>query len=132
MGHRKTGIAIRLSTTCKMIFILHCMYFTLGVEDIFCLKQIQKQTFFLKSVNFSQNHWVAHCLQNDILGILFFFFLKYSITKFATIHSVFFHTHTSANISFLKCETGLPGGIFTFYVAIDEATSDTGYVTVKS
>lgn len=60
---------------------------------------------------------------------------KNSVTNFATIHSLFFHTHTpntSTNIRFLKCEAGLPGGIFTFYVAVDEATADTGYVTVKS
>lgn len=42
-------------------------------------------------------------------GNLFFFFFKHSITHLATIHSLFFHTHTSTNISFLKCETGLPG-----------------------
>ena len=34
----------------------------------FCLKQIQKQTFFLKSVHSSQKHLVAPCLQSDILG----------------------------------------------------------------
>lgn len=33
---------------------------------------------------------------------------------------------------FLKCETGLPGGVFTFYITVDEATADTGDVTVKS
>ena len=35
-----------------------------------CLKQIQKQTFFLKSVLSSQKHLVAPCLQSDILGNL--------------------------------------------------------------
>lgn len=92
---------------------------------------MQKQTF-LKSVNFSQKCYVFHCLQNDILGILFFFLTFY--TNFATIYSLFFHahTHTSTNISFPKCETGLSGGIFTFYVTVDEATVDTGNVTVNS
>ena len=60
---------------------------------------------------------------------------KNSVTNFATIHSLFFHPHTpntATNIRFLKCEAGLPGGIFTFYIAVDEATADTGYVIVKS
>lgn len=58
----------------------------------FCLKQIQKQTFFLKSVHSSQKHLVAPCLQSDILGNLKK--KKNSVTNFATIHSLFFHTHT--------------------------------------
>lgn len=65
----------------------------------------------------------------------FFFPPKHSIRNqqvCSTIHSLFSHTHTSTNISFLKCETGLPGGVFTFYVTVDEATTDTGNVIVKS
>lgn len=98
----------------------------------FCLKQIQKQTFFLKSVHSSQKHLVAPCLQSDILGN---FKKKKFCYKFCYNTQLIFphpHTRTSTNIRFLKCEAGLPGGIFTFYVAVDEATADTGYVTVKS
>lgn len=133
VGHRKTGIDVWSSTTCEMIFILYCIYFTLGIEDICAWNRYKKKLSSSKVFILPRSTWLPPAYR-----VIFWETLKKkknSVTNFATIHSLFFHTHTpntSINIRFLKCEAGLPGGIFTFYVAVDEATADTGYVTVKS
>lgn len=132
MGHRKAGIDVRSSTTCEVIFILYCIYFTLGTEDIFAWNRYKNKPSSSKVFIPPRSTWLPPAYR-----VIFWETLKKKkfCYKFCYNTQLIFphpHTRTSTNIRFLKCEAGLPGGIFTFYVAVDEATADTGYVTVKS
>lgn len=132
-GAQKDWIVVRSSTTGWGDFYSLLHIFHLRAEDIFAWNRFKNKPSSSKVLLFlPEVPLLAPCPQSDILGNL----KKKNLLQILLQYTVLFfpHPHNSTHpltLGFWSVKLGLPGGIFTFYVAVDEATADTGYVTVK-